>query len=471
MTAVTASPTATPDAEPQSDVPAWSSFTGSARLQEWSAELAKACGISVEDYGIWDLVGHAALIVCTHEPTCAAIAERVALDAGMRFLLIDATADLEVVPSTVLEPLAPALVYLRPGSWMHETEEKEDPDVTSAKREVRERLIDWMQSFDPAHPVVIVTSAEEICTLHKSLRHVGRIDRFFAIPAPTLEQQGDAFIDRIGRNLCGDSMLKSVKKVGMLVTQRYEEDRRKELAVLRIHRLIAREKRDVEFLDILNLSQHGFAEVDTAIDQVESNRRTIAYHEAGHAVVAILDSNGANIPEYATIVSSSDFKGVVVRSLGYEIAHSEIETYAEMRHTVRVALAGRGAEEVVFGAEQVTSGSRGDLRVATLSAGNGFAHLGYAPSIEKPGQSRSNLMLIGIDGADFSPSEQMHVEGLIRSFLATEYDLVIEMLAKHRPLLDAIAERLLRDLILDQDALKALLAAAGYTFESTAQRV
>ena len=64
--------------------------------------------------------------------------------------------------------------------------------------------------------------------------------------------------------------------------------------------------------------------------------------------------------------------------------------------------------------------------------------------------------MAGIDGDPFTPSESAHLEGLVREFLATEYGVVKRMLTANRPLLDAIAERLLVDAMVDQETLVAL---------------
>lgn len=132
-------------------------------------------------------------------------------------------------------------------------------------------------------------------------------------------------------------------------------------------------------------------------------------------------------------------------------------TYADMRHKVRIGLAGRAAEELVFGPELVSHGSRDDLKRVTLSAASAFAFWGFAPSMEKERQSGSNLSLSGIDDDLFIPSESAHTKALVREFLATEYGVVMEVLAVHRSLLDAIAERLLVDAVVDQEALEELV--------------
>lgn len=70
-----------------------------------------------------------------------------------------------------------------------------------------------------------------------------------------------------------------------------------------------------------------------------------------------------------------------------------------------------------------------------------------------PEKSASNLAIIV---GKPSPSEDAHLEGLTRQFLSDEYSVVLQQLAAHRPLVEAIADRLMRDPIVDQGELLEL---------------
>lgn len=130
-------------------------------------------------------------------------------------------------------------------------------------------------------------------------------------------------------------------------------------------------------------------------------------------------------------------------------------TYASMRHRVRVSLAGRGAEELVFGPEAVGHGAQEDLRKATELAGQAFARLGFAPAMGEEGQSASNLAVVGDEP---TASEIAHVETLVRKFLATEYQIVLDMLKANRPLLDQLTGSLLEHGVLSHESIALLVS-------------
>lgn len=159
------------------------------------------------------------------------------------------------------------------------------------------------------------------------------------------------------------------------------------------------------------------------------------------------------MPEYASIVPSVSFKGVVVESYSFHCAHEGLNTYRDFRHNIRICLAGRAAEEVAFGIEGITSGSSSDLESASRSASKAFAYWGFGPQMEMTGRSGTNLAAVVGNASD---SEMKHVEILVREFLEKEYDTVKGMIEQNRPLLDAIANRLMLDHILGQEELSTI---------------
>src|SRR6185312_5511832 len=214
------------------------------------------------------------------------------------------------------------------------------------------------------------------------------------------------FIERVGAAHCDESITGQSAKVGKLVRCMYEDERRLKLAALRTRRFVARSGRPLEFLDLVNLAHCGFAEADALPAPAERFSRQTAYHEAGHAVVAVIDSRGENIPEFASIRPTAQYNGVVVQSYAYGLDGGDFETYTDLRERVRISLAGRAAEELVFGPERISNGCMEDLKTATDRAGTAFALWGFAPSMEREGQSSSNLAIVDCD--TISASETAH---------------------------------------------------------------
>jgi len=436
--------------------PSWGRFPGAAMLQAWATELKLAC--AARDEAEWRDVGRAVVLVAPSESQAEGAARRVAEEAGMRFVTMDVAGSKDLAPHADFDKQAPAMVWLEPDDWMEVSQDDDTPAWLAEKQRLQERVAAWIEEFDPKFPVVVVTGCPNLDDISGRIDRPGVFDRYFALPPTPLKQLGEEFIEEIGVADCADSLRESPTKVGKWVEQECDNPRQRKLALLYLRRLKRREKRLFEFLDLMHLATHGYVEEGESLPENDEIRRSVAAHEAGHAAMAILDSDGKNIPDYCSIVPGADFKGVVADSMAYRESLGDRTTYADFRHGIRVGLAGRAAEELIFGPENISSGASGDLAGAWKRASRAFARWGFAPDMTSHEQSASNLAVVVGDPTD---SEQLHLEDMIRTYLRDEYQRVYKVLAEHRPLIDAIADRLMWDPIVDQNKLLELSRLHG----------
>ena len=431
-----------------SDAAAWEQIPGAPLLKAWAAELRTAC--LNNDEREWRDVGRAVIIVVADTKRGKMAAQRVAVEADMTFISIDAEDVMDLPPRSNFRKMTPALMYLELGYWVQGPQQDEDEDFTEKKVAFQRHLAKWIDEFDVAKPIVLVTTNYSLGDMSGVIDTPGAFDRYFALPRVPLAQSGEEFIADLGPENCGESLRALPAKLGRLLEQDFASGKRREMAVLYLRRLRRREQRPVEFLDLMHLSTHGFAEEGQTPPDSDDARRHVAMHEAGHAAMAILDSSGKNTPDYCSIVPGAYFKGVVAQSVSYNQSLEDRITYASFRHQIRLGLAGRAAEELAFGPENISSGASGDLESAWDRAYYAFARLGFAPGMTTAEKSSSNLAVVV---GDPTPSAAAYVEGLIRQFLAEEYQHVLKRLAENRPFLDAIADRLMWDPIVDQSEL------------------
>lgn len=449
-----------PDADDLADAWLWERFVGSAPIQAWAEDLRLAIEAK-GDAEAWALAGRAAVIVNQDENYCREALRRVAATSGMKFIYIPASEVMELSPPSAFRSMAPLLVYLEPGRWMlAEGDDNESKEDAERFTQLQTRLSDGLRDFNPGRPVVFAVSAIRLDDVSGRLLQVGLFERFMTLPQRSLEMVGMDFIDKMGRERCGVSMLDSPGKVGQLISWNFSQSERRDLALLSLKRIHAREKRVLEFLDLVHVATHDLIEEGIPQSAQEEVRRQTAYHEAGHAIVSVLETGGKDVPDYTSIVpGASGFGGIMVESYSFYYAKGDDQkTYRDYRQQIRIGLAGRVAEELLVGAENVSNGAMGDLESATKSAWNAFARWGFAPSMEKPGGSESNLAVVYGKPTD---SEYAHIERLSREFLATEYRVVRETLTANRALLDDVAERLMWDPVVDQDELAEICRKHG----------
>jgi hypothetical protein len=139
-----------------------------------------------------------------------------------------------------------------------------------------------------------------------------------------------------------------------------------------------------------------------AITQSEEARRLTAYHEGGHALVALY-TPGAKPIHKATIVPRGQALGMVSQVPDKDEYST---TRQQLRAHIDVCMGGKAAEELVFGEDHVTSGATSDLRQATRIARHMVAECGMSDRIG-PGEGRRR----GEGAARGSPSRERALEG------------------------------------------------------------
>jgi cell division protease FtsH len=174
----------------------------------------------------------------------------------------------------------------------------------------------------------------------------------------------------------------------------------------------------------------------------ERDREITAWHEAGHAVVALVVPE-AHDPVQVTIVPRGSAGGVTWMG-GDDAAFL---TGSEARARLAVSLAGRAAEEILLDGD-FTQGASSDIAHATALA---------QQMVAEWGMSRLGLAAVGPEHAGSGLIERVHAEadGLMIDALARSRSL----LALHRALLEAVAADLLADETIDLDRMRELRAA------------
>lgn len=426
-------------------------------LKNWADDLANAISTKA-DLDAWRMVGHGAIVVHDDMDRACDMLRRVAAQANMRFIRIESDEAMDI-PAGAGDPFAkeaPILVYLEPGNWMRKIDGDTGDEEANEIRKFRKALAARMEKFDTDHPVIYTTSAYKLEDVAPAWRNCGQFDRYFYIPKLTPEMLGKEFIGMFGWENCDASITGFPGKVGQLLGNEFDNERLRRLASLNAARLAKRENRKLAFIDLVDMVTAELGDFDEAAKDSEALLRHTAIHEAGHVAMAVVDSNGRNTPEYSTIIERKDSKGLVVQSVSYSFSRGDMFTYADFRHKIRVSLAGRAAEEVAMGFDRISDGSRADLEKCTRLASIAFAEWGFAPGMNDAEASASNLAVVL---GNASPSEMLHSETLMRKFLADEYKATVRILNENRALLDAIADRLMRDSVLDQGEIAELYAA------------
>jgi cell division protease FtsH len=302
------------------------------------------------------------------------------------------------------------------------------------------QLLVELDGFEGAEQVVVMGASNRIQDLDQALLRPGRFDRQMLVPPPDLKGRTAILeVHTRGKPLAPDVDLSQVARQTSGLTGA-------ELANICNEAAIFAGRRDDAFL-----TQTDF---DAALERVvaglqqkkvltEKERRILAYHEGGHALMAHLMGAAMELQK-VTIVSRGE-------ALGYAFYLPEEDRYLhtkeELIDRMIVALAGRAAEEVVFG--RVTNGAANDLEKVTDIARSMVFEWGMADSVSSRTLRADNYAL-SEETKRLRDSEQA-------SLTDAAYAEALRLLKKHRAPLDRLAAALLERETLVRDEVVVLL--------------
>ncbi|MCW5725470.1 MAG: ATP-dependent zinc metalloprotease FtsH [Maricaulaceae bacterium] len=317
------------------------------------------------------------------------------------------------------------------------------------------QLLVEMDGFEANEGIILIAATNRPDVLDPALLRPGRFDRQVVVPNP----------DIIGRE--------KILKVHM---------RNVPLAADVDPKVIARGTPGFSGADLANLvneaallaarrnKRHvGMAEFEDAKDKVmmgperrsmvmsEEEKRLTAWHEAGHAIVA-LNVPGSDPVHKATIIPRGRALGMVMQlPEGDKYSMS----YQQMTSRLAVLMGGRVAEELKFGEEHVTSGAASDIKMATRLARAMVTRWGYSKEVGLVdyGNDQGEVFLGQqlVQSASISAATAAKIEAEVKRLIEAGHEEARRILTKKKKDWEALAEGLLEFETLSGEEIAALL--------------
>ncbi|MDW8421557.1 MAG: ATP-dependent zinc metalloprotease FtsH [Pseudanabaenaceae cyanobacterium SKYGB_i_bin29] len=212
-------------------------------------------------------------------------------------------------------------------------------------------------------------------------------------------------------------------------------------------------------------------EIDDALDRVtiglamkplldSVKKRLIAYHEVGHGLLQTLLEN-AFLMDKITIIPRSGGIGGFVKPLPTEDYSPSFMTYASLLDEITVLLGGRVAEELIFGAPEVTVGAAGDIEQITRRARQmvtmfGMSELGLT-ALERP----NSEVFLGRDlmpVTEYSEAVASQIDQQIRRIVNHCYDRAHRILSAHIPLMHYLVDVLIEKETIEGEEFRQIVA-------------
>ena len=323
----------------------------------------------------------------------------------------------------------------------------------SEQEQTLNQLLSEIDGFESSKGIVCLAATNRPEILDKALLRPGRFDRRIIVDRPNLQGRLDTLKVHTRKiRLSEDVDLRKIAQatagaVGADLANLVNE------AALRAVRHGRQAVNQEDLLVSFETVIAGTEKKNTVLTDME--KRLVAYHEVGHALVAALEKHSQPVSKITIVPHTSG-------ALGYTMQMPEEEKFLstadELRTELRTLVGGRAAEQVVFGIQ--TTGASNDIQRATALARNMVTQYGMS---EKFGlmstASVQNQYLDGQAYMDCSQETAAEVDREVMRLLDAAYTDAKRILSENRSLLDEISEFLLVKETITGDELMAYVNA------------
>ena len=296
------------------------------------------------------------------------------------------------------------------------------------------QLLTEMDGFDDNSGVIILAATNRPESLDPALTRPGRFDRRVPVELPDLKGREEILkvhakkvklaenvdfntVARMASGASGAELANIVNEAAL----RAVRDGRKFVT-----------QSDLE--ESIEVVIAGYQKKNAILTDAE--KRIVAYHEIGHALVAAKQTNSAPVQKITIIPRTSG-------ALGYTMQVEEGNHYLmnkeELENKIATLTGGRAAEEVVFGS--ITTGASNDIEQATKLARAMLTRYGMSKDFDMVALETVNNQYLGGDTSlACSPDTQAKIDALVIDLVTRQHEKAIGILKENRAKLDELAD-------------------------------
>ncbi len=315
------------------------------------------------------------------------------------------------------------------------------------------QLLGELDGFDSSKGVVILAATNRPEILDKALLRAGRFDRRVIVDRPNLQGRLDTLKVHTRKIKLGEDV--DLRKIAQATAGAVGADLANLVneaalrAVRHGRKLVTQEDLLVSFETVIA----GTEKKNTVL--TDSEKRLVAYHEVGHALVAAMEKHSMPVSKITIVPHTSG-------ALGYTMQMPEeekfLQTAQELQTELRTMLGGRAAEQIVFSVQ--TTGASNDIQRATALARNMVTLYGMSEGLGLMAPaSVQNQYLEGQAYMDCSQETAALVDKEVQAILTRAYEEAKAILSANRSLLDEISLYLLNKETITGDEMMAFVNA------------
>jgi len=298
------------------------------------------------------------------------------------------------------------------------------------------QLLAEMDGFDTKSGVVIIAATNRLDVLDEAILRPGRFDRHIQVNLPDIKERELILeIHAKNKNISSKVNLGDIARRTPGFSGAQLENVLNEATLLTVRS---------------NKTAVGTEEIDEAIDRViagpakhsrvitEAEKKQIAYHEAGHALVG-LNMPGSDVVEKITIIPRGQAAGYTLSTP--EKQEISIQKKSDLLAIITSTLAGRAAEEIIYGKENISTGAANDLYKVTKITKSmvtqlGMSELGMTQFIPSEGT-------VNPYSNQYSEQTAQKIDAVVEKIIQEQYIKAKKIILKNRAELDLIVDALL----------------------------
>ena len=319
------------------------------------------------------------------------------------------------------------------------------------------QLLTEMDGFESNNGVIILAATNRPESLDPALTRPGRFDRRVPVELPDLagreailkvharkiKTDGDVDFHTIARMAAGTSGAELANIINEAA-----------LRAVRAGRTVVTEADLEESIEVVIA---GYQKKNAILSDQE--KRVVAYHEIGHALVAALQTSSAPVQKITIIPRTS---GALGYTMQVETADKNLLTKEELENKIATLTGGRAAEEVVFG--QITTGASNDIEQATKLARAMITRYGMNDEFDMVAFETVNNQYLGGDTSLACSAEtQQAIDRKVVALVKAQHAKARQLLEEHRAALDRLAQYLYEKETITGEEFMQLLRQTGQT--------
>ncbi|MES1191887.1 MAG: ATP-dependent zinc metalloprotease FtsH [Steroidobacter sp.] len=406
------------------------------------------------------------------------LAKAVAGEAGVPFLSISGSEFVEMFVGVgaarvrdlfdQAQQLAPCIIFIDELDALGKARGIGGITANDEREQTLNQLLVQMDGFDTRNGVIIMAATNRPEILDPALLRPGRFDRQVALERPDLKGREQILRVHTRHIVMGDDVDLAAlagKTTGFAGAELANIVNEAALLAARKNKSV------VEMSDFDAAIERAIAGLEKKNRVINANeKQTIAYHEAGHALIAELRPSADKVSKISIIPRG-------IGALGFTQQQPTEDRYLlkhnELLDKLDVLLGGRAAELLIF--KEASTGAQNDLQRATDMARQMITRYGMSESLgpvvlETP---RAPLLFpeAGPGRNEYSEHTAQLIDDEVRILLQAAQQRVMHTLTQHRKQLEALAQQLLVKETMERSALLKLLIETDITSPAEARRI